>query len=100
VLEIASGGGEHGVFLQNSFPSIIWQTSDPELVHRKIIVSWLSHEGLSSRMPKPIDIDVENRPWPVVNKINYLIRGIVCINLIHISPWSWTKAMFDELKFI
>ena len=28
LLEIASGSGEHGVFFQKSFPSIIWQTSD------------------------------------------------------------------------
>ena len=100
VLEIASGSGEHGVFLQNSFPSIIWQTSDPELVHRKSIVSWISHEGLSSKMPKPLDIDVENRPWPVGNKIKNSIRGIVCINMIHISPWSCTKALFEESKFL
>ena len=34
LLEIASGSGEHAIFLQKSFPSIIWQTSDPEVVHR------------------------------------------------------------------
>ncbi len=100
VLEIASGSGEHGVFFQNSFPSIIWQTSDPELLHRKSIVSWISHEGLSSKMPKPLDIDVENRPWPVDNKTKSLIIGIVCINMIHISPWSCTKALFEESKFL
>ena len=43
LLEIASGSGEHGVFFQKSFPSIIWQTSDPEEVHRKSISSWISH---------------------------------------------------------
>ena len=100
VLEIASGSGEHGVFFQNLFPSIIWQTSDPVLTHRKSIVSWISHEGLSSRMPKPLDIDVENRPWQVGNKIKSSIRGIVCINMIHISPWSCTKALFEESKFL
>ena len=100
VLEIASGSGEHGVFLQNLFPSIIWQTSDPELVHRKSIASWISHEGLSAKMPKPLDIDVENRPWPVGNKIKSSIRGIVCINMIHITPWSCSKALFEESKLL
>ena len=98
LLEIASGSGEHGVFFQNHFPSIIWQTSDPEVIHRKSISSWISHQGLSSIMPEPLDIDVEKRPWPITNKIRSLLKGIVCINMIHISPWSCTKALFEESK--
>ena len=98
LLEIASGSGEHGVFFQQVFPHIIWQTSDPEVVHRKSIISWINHLGLSSKMPKPLDIDVQNRPWPITNQLKSLIKGIVCINMIHISPWSCTKALFAESK--
>ena len=98
LLEIASGSGEHGVFFQNTFPSIIWQSSDPELLHRKSISSWISHHGLSSKMPEPLDIDVEQRPWPIPNQVRSLLKGIVCINMIHISPWSCTKALFEESK--
>ncbi len=98
ILEIASGSGEHGVFFQNLFPSIVWQTSDPELVHRKSIISWIVHKGLSSKMPDPLDIDVEQRPWPITNKVRSLIEGIVCINMIHISSWSCTEALFEESK--
>ena len=98
VLEIASGSGEHGVFFQKSFPSIIWQTSDPEVLHRKSIISWISHQGLSSKMPEPLDIDVEKRPWPITNQLRALIKGIVCINMIHVSPWSCTIALFEESK--
>ena len=36
ILEIGSGSGEHEVVFQKRFPEIIWQTSDPELVHRKV----------------------------------------------------------------
>ena len=99
ILEIASGSGEHGVFFQNYFPSIIWQTSDPEVIHRKSISSWITYQGLSSKMPEPIDIDVEKRPWPITNQLRSLIKGIVCINMIHISPWSCTKALFEESKY-
>jgi len=95
-LEIASGSGEHGVFFQKKYPSITWQSSDPEFLHRKSITSWISHEGLSLKMPEPIDIDVEKRPWPITNKIKTLIKGIICINMIHISPWRCTKALFEE----
>ena len=97
-LEIASGSGEHGVFFQKKFPSIIWQTSDPELVHRKSINSWIKHEGLVSKMPEPLELDVEIRPWPITKKLRSLIQGIVCINMIHVSRWSCTKALFEESK--
>ena len=98
LLEIASGSGEHGVFFQKKFPSITWQTSDPELVHRKSINSWIMHEGLYSKMPEPIDLDVEMRPWSINNRLGALIKGIVCINMLHISPWSCTRSLFEESK--
>ena len=97
-LEIASGSGQHGVFFQKKFPSITWQTSDPEFEHRQSINSWIRHEGLYSKMPEPLDLDVEIRPWPITEKFKKLIKGIVCINMIHISPWSCTKALFEESK--
>ena len=59
VLEIGSGSGEHGVAFQKRFPKIIWQTSDPELLHRKSISSWIEYEGLTKKMPPPLEIDVE-----------------------------------------
>tara|TARA_Y100001968_G_C19387330_1_gene733585 strand:- start:173 stop:805 length:633 start_codon:yes stop_codon:yes gene_type:complete len=98
LLEIASGSGEHGVFFQNLFPSIIWQTSDPYLVHRKSISSWISYYGLSSIMPEPLEIDVLISPWPINNQLRSLIKGIVCINMIHISAWNCTLALFRESK--
>ena len=98
LLEIASGSGEHGVFFQEYFPSTIWQTSDPEEVHRNSIISWIYHQGLSSKMPEPLDIDVEKRPWPITSELRSLIRGIICINMIHISPWSCTEALFEESR--
>ena len=100
LLELASGSGEHGVFFQKIFPTITWQTSDPKLIHRKSIISWVAHYQLSMKMPEPLDIDVEKRPWPITKKLKSLIKGIVCINMIHISPWSCTKALFEESKNI
>ncbi len=98
LLEIASGSGEHAVFFQDLFPSIIWQTSDPEETHRKSIISWIDHQELSSKMPEPLALDVQKSPWPITNELSSLIKGIICINLIHISPWSCTKALFEESK--
>ena len=39
ILEIGSGSGEHGVLFQKLFPKLIWQTSDPNELHRKSINS-------------------------------------------------------------
>ena len=97
-LEIASGSGQHGVFFQKKFPSIIWQTSDPELVNRKSINSWIKHEGLLSKMPSALNLDVEKIPWPIDSQLRLFIKGIVCINMIHISRRSCTKALFEQSR--
>ena len=44
ILEIGSGSGEHGVVFQKLFPEVMLQTSDPELIHRKNLSSWIEHE--------------------------------------------------------
>lgn len=96
ILEIASGSGEHGVLFQQLFPSLIWQTSDPNPRNRQSICSWIIHQNLSLRMPNPIDIDVENRPWPLTSELKSKLKGIVCINMIHISPWTCTQSLFEQ----
>ena len=61
-MEIGSDSSEHGVVFQKRFPEIIWQTNDPELVHRKSISSWIEYEGLTKKMLQPLEIDVEKDP--------------------------------------
>ncbi|MDA9738169.1 class I SAM-dependent methyltransferase [Prochlorococcus sp. AH-736-L17] len=96
VLEIGSGSGEHGVFFQKRFPGIIWQTSDPELVHRKSISSWIEYVDLSKKMPQPLEIDVEKIPWEIPLMIANSFQGIVSINIIHVAEWFSTVALFRE----
>ena len=94
ILEIGSGSGEHGVVFQKRFPEIIWQTSDPDSLHRKSIVSWIKYEELSKKMPKPLELDVENIPWIIPSKLSQYIQGIVSINMIHVAKWTCTIALF------
>ena len=96
ILEIASGSGEHAVTFQQLFPFLIWQTSDPNPILRQSISSWIMHQGLSAKMPTPLDIDVENKPWPLSDELKSELKGIVCINMIHISPWTCTQALFEQ----
>ena len=94
ILEIGSGSGEHGVFFQKRFPKIIWQTSDPDLKHRKSIISWIEFEKLGNKMPQPLDIDVENIPWKIPFQLIHSLQGIVSINMIHVTKWNCTIALF------
>ena len=94
ILEIGSGSGEHGVAFQKRFPKIIWQTSDPNLLHIKSINSWIEYEGLTKKMPQPLDLDVENIPWKIPMKIVRSLQGIVSINMIHLAKWTCTIALF------
>ena len=94
VLGIGSGSGEHGVFFQKRFPEIIWQTSDPDLLHRKSIISWIAHEELNKKMPQPLELNVENTPWEIPLKLAHSMQGIVSINMIHVAKWNCTISLF------
>ena len=96
ILEIGSGSGEHAVVFQKRFPEIIWQTSDPDKLHRKSIISWIEYEDLNKKMPQPIELDVENIPWRIPLQLALALQGIVSINMLHVSPWSCTIALFRE----
>ena len=96
ILEIGSGSGEHGVIFQKCFPEITWQSSDPELIHRKSISAWIDHEELNFKMPQPLDIDVEKIPWKIPSELLLSIQGIISINMIHIASWNCTKSLFNE----
>ena len=96
ILEIGSGSGEHGVAFQKRFPEIVWQTSDPELIHRKSISSWIKYEELNNKMPQPITLNVENIPWKIPLKLVDSLQGIVSINMIHVAKWTSTIALFRE----
>ena len=96
ILEIGSGSGEHAIKFQKCFPELTWQSSDPELVHRESISSWIEHEELNFQMPQPLDIDVEKIPWEIPSELLNSIQGIISINMIHIASWNCTKSLFKE----
>ena len=94
ILEIGSGSGEHGVFFQKRFPEITWQTTAPDLRHRKSIISWIEYEKLNKKMPQPLELDVENTPWNIPLKLARSMQGIVSINMINVAKWNCTISLF------
>jgi len=85
VLEIASGSGQHVVALAEALPDVAWQPSDPDAAARGSIAAWIAATGRLNVEP-PQAIDVTRADWEawVVGPFD----GIVCINMLHISPWA------------
>jgi SAM-dependent methyltransferase len=87
VLEIASGTGEHVVHFARELPGLTFQPSDPEPSARDSIAAWTTTENLTNIRP-PMEIDAATTPWPVE-----AADAIVCVNMIHISPWASTLGL-------
>jgi len=86
VLEIASGTGEHAVHMARAFPAIDWQPTDVDDRALASIAAWRDEAALPN-LRAPLRLDVRDATWPAAN-------AIVCINMIHISPWEATLALF------
>ncbi|QJQ94866.1 MULTISPECIES: DUF938 domain-containing protein [Halomonadaceae] len=90
VLEIASGSGEHAVHFARALPGLEWQPSDPNVEARASIEAWRHAEALGN-LAAPLELDVMQRPWPVDG-----FDAVVCINMLHISPWPASEALLAE----
>jgi cyclopropane fatty-acyl-phospholipid synthase-like methyltransferase len=89
VLEIASGTGEHAMFVARAMPGVRWQTSDPDADSRASIAAWIAHENLMNVLP-PLAIDVRSDDWSAGKTFD----AIVAINMLHIAPWEATLGLF------
>ncbi len=87
VLEIASGTGEHVAHFAASRPDLVWQPSDPEPDRRASIDAWTS--GLPNVRPACL-LDATSANWPISHA-----DAVLCINMVHISPWSATEGLFS-----
>ncbi|MBV8534842.1 MAG: DUF938 domain-containing protein, partial [Alphaproteobacteria bacterium] len=87
LLEIASGGGQHAAFFAPQFPNLTWQPSDPDAAARASIRAWADTAKCPNLHP-PLDLDAAAPAWPI-DKAD----AVVCINMIHISPWEATLGL-------
>lgn len=85
VVEIASGSGEHAAWFAPALPGLVWQPSDPDPTALASIAAWTA--GLSN-VRQPIALDAESPDWPIAKA-----DALVCINMIHIAPWSACEGL-------
>lgn len=88
ILTIAEGSGEHAVHFARSFPALTWQPTDRDPTALASIAAYRDEESLPN-LRAPLALDVTTTPWPIAHA-----DAITCINMIHISPWSATLALF------
>jgi SAM-dependent methyltransferase len=88
-LEIASGTGQHIVHFAAATPGVRWQPTDRDSTDFHSITA-RSAAAAVANVAAPIRVDVLENPWPLAGDFDALL----CINMIHISPWETTPALF------
>jgi SAM-dependent methyltransferase len=88
VLEVASGAGEHALFLAAALPGMRWQPTDRDAEALASIAAWRAASG-SANLAEPARLDAADlSTWPAGP-----FEAVVCINMVHISPWAATVGL-------
>ncbi len=88
VLEVASGAGEHTAFFAAACgPDLSFQPTDPDAASHASIDAWAGALGLANVRPALV-LDAAAVTWPVDQA-----DAVICINMIHIAPWSATEGL-------
>ena len=88
VLEVASGTGQHALFFSEHLPALRGQPTDTSSDALRSIGAWVDEAARDNLLP-PLELDVRWSVWPVTTA-----DALMCINMIHISPWETTEALF------
>lgn len=87
VLEVASGSGEHVLAFAKAFPHLLWQPTDADPVALRSVDAWRSADNLPNLLGS-VHLDAGAGEWPVQEA-----DAILCINMVHISPWTATQGL-------
>jgi hypothetical protein len=88
LLEIASGTGQHVCHFASHLPAFTFQPTEPDAESRAAMLTRI-HAAALTNVRDPVALDVHNPSWP--GGANW--DAVLCINMIHISPWSATDAL-------
>ena len=68
-------------------PALVWQPSDPGPEQRASIDGWARTQDMPNVRPA-LAIDAARERWAIA-----AADAIVCINMLHISPWEATEGL-------
>ncbi len=92
VLEIASGTGQHAEHFARAWPALTWQPSECDAAMLPLLAARVQHAALPNlRAPLPFDVHSEA---PALDTV----AAVVCINMIHIAPWSACAALLGHAQ--
>ena len=86
-LEIASGCGTHVGHFAAHLPHVTWQPTDLDPENLESLRAYRSEH---TNILEPLVLDISQR----VELENFRPDFLLCINMIHISPWAATLGLF------
>ncbi len=91
VLEIGSGSGQHSERFAREFPQLTFQPTEYGSENLDSIDSWC--DQYLNVLPA-MQLDVMNKNW--FPKGSQKFDALICFNVIHITPWEVTEAIFKK----
>ncbi|WP_238548027.1 DUF938 domain-containing protein [Meridianimarinicoccus roseus] len=89
VLEVASGSGEHALWMARALPQVTWVPSEATAGGLANIDRWrMLCPELSGRVLPAVLLDASQPPWP-----GDPVDAVFVANLTHIAPWSATLGL-------
>ncbi len=88
LIEIAAGSGYHAPIFAKALAHLTWQPTDADALCLQSIAAHVAAAGLAN-LRTPLALDVSAATWPVT-----AADAMLCINMIHISPWAATLGLF------
>ena len=87
VLEVASGTGVHALHFARAMPGLVWQPTETDAELVALLAARLADAALPN-LRAPLRFDVHEPRAPLAHA-----DAVVCINMIHIAPWSACDAL-------
>lgn len=99
VVEVASGTGEHAAYFASEIPSLKIQPTDPQKEVMESISAW---NVSNTNVFPPLNIPVENMSKEKLPQCmnNNNVDIVLCINMIHITPFRCTRELFRNSSSI
>jgi SAM-dependent methyltransferase len=92
VLDLASGSGQHAVHFAQSVPGWTVQPTDIDPAALGSICTYIAEAKLPN-LRHPARLDATDADWSPALPDSGLVDAVVCINMIHISPWESTLGL-------